>query len=377
MPSEVEKRHRSASNDKKSTSPSRGALKTRERILEKKLGYEYLGNWIDREGNGNIEEDLLRLFLESRGYGDDLITKALRRLDKAAGATNKSIYDCNREVYGLLRYGVKVKPGVSDNTETVWLIDWEHPEKNNFAIAEELTVAATDPKAHTKRPDIVLYVNGMALGVLELKRSTVSVTEGIRQNLDNQKKLFIEHFFATIQIVMAGNDTEGMRYGTIQTPEKYYLTWKEPSSVKNTLDRHLLQMCEKARFLEIIHDFIVFDAGTKKLCRHNQYFGVHAARKRARSREGGIIWHTQGSGKSLTMVWLAKWMRENITDARVLTITDRTELDDQIEKVFKGVNENIYRTTSGADLITKIDATAPWLLCSLVHKFGARGWESC
>src|SRR5439155_6755338 len=187
-----------------------------------------------------------------------------------------------------------------------------------------------------------------------------------------QKKIFIEHFFSTIQLVMAGNDTEGLRYGVIQTPEKYYLTWKEDSKVENPLDRALLQLCAKNRFLEIVHDFIVFDAGTKKLCRHNQYFGVRAAQTHVRRREGGIIWHTQGSGKSLTMVWLAKWIRENVKDARVLIITDRTELDEQIEKVFKGVAENIHRTKSGADLIARLNATAPWLLCSLIHKFGGK-----
>ena len=176
-----------------------------------------------------------------------------------------------------------------------------------------MTVTAADAKAHGKRPDVVLYVNGIALGVLELKRSTVSVAEGIRQNLDNQKKVFIEHFFSTMQLVMAGNDTEGLRYGTIQTPEKYYLTWKEDerrSRIRWT--GRCIQLCGKARFLELIHDFIVFDAGVKKLCRHNQYFGVRAAQEHVKRREGGIIWHTQGSGKSLTMVWLAKWIREHV-----------------------------------------------------------------
>ena len=200
---------------------------------------------------------------------------------------------------------MKVKPEAGENTQTVWLIDWKNPEKNDFAIAEEVTVRGADAKANTKRPDVVLYVNGIALGVLELKRSTVSVAEGIRQNLDNQKPIFIEHFFSTIQLVMAGNDTEGMRYGSIQTQEKYYLAWKEDSPIENLLDRQLTQMCGKARFLELVHYFIVFDAGKKKLCRHNQYFGVRAAQDFVRRREGGIIWHTQGSGKSLTMVWLA------------------------------------------------------------------------
>src|SRR5439155_2243896 len=178
--------------------------------------------------------------------------------------------------------------------------------------------------------------------------------------------------FSTIQLIMAGNDTEGLRYGSIETKEKYYLTWKEESPVESLLDRALTQLCRKARFLELVHDFIVFDAGVKKLCRHNQYFGVRAAQPFVKQREGGIIWHTQGSGKSLVLVWLAKWIRENVTDPRVLIVTDRTELDEQIEKIFKGVNEGIYRTKSGADLIAQLNATKPWLLCSLIHKFGGK-----
>jgi len=349
--------------------------KTQQRVValfRGTLGYDYLGDWTDREGNRNIEEELLRAYLKKRGYDESLIGRALHLLDKAAGDTSKSLYDRNKAVYELLRYGVKVKPGVGENTVDVWLIDWKHPEKNHFAIAEEVTVPAADAKAHGKRPDVVLYVNGIALGVLELKRSTISVAEGIRQNLDNQKKVFIEHFFSTIQWLMAGNDTEGLRYGSIQTPEKYYLTWKEDSPAENPLDRSLIQICDKARFLELTHDFIVFDAGIKKLCRHHQYFGVRAAQEHVKRREGGIIWHTQGSGKSLVMVWLAKWIREHVTDARVLIITDRTELDEQIEKIFNGVNETIYRTRSGADLIATLNATTPWLVCSLVHKFGGK-----
>jgi len=239
-----------------------------------------------------------------------------------------------------------------------------------------VTVKAADAQAHTKRPDVVLYVNGIALGVLELKRSIVSVGEGIRQNLDNQEKIFIQPFFTTVQLVMAGNDTEGLRYGVIETLEKYYLTWKEDSGgeavSENLLDRHLTQLCEKGRLLEVVHNFIVFDGGVKKVCRHNQYFGVRAAQAYVKRREGGIIWHTQGSGKSLIMVWLTKWIRENVKDARVLIITDRTELDEQIEKIYKGVNEDIYRTTTGQDLINKLNATTPWLICSLIHKFAGK-----
>ncbi len=326
-----------------------------------------------------MEPGLLRAFLVKQGYDDALITRALHVVQRGAADQSKSPYDRNREVYDLLRYGVKVRPDVGEQTQTVWLIDWNNPDANDFAVAEEVTVPGLDAKAYTKRPDIVLYVNGVALGVLELKRSTVSVAEGIRQNLDNQKPMFIQHFFSTVQLVMAGNDTEGLRYGRIQTSEKYYLSWKENDGQTlgslSLLDRALSQMCRKGRFLELIHDFIAFDAGTKKLCRPNQYFDVLAAQEYAQRREGGIIWHTQGSGKSLTMVWLARWLRENITDARVLIITDRTELDEQIESVFQGVGEQIYRTKSGTDLVEKLNDPSPSLLCSLIHKFGGKDAE--
>jgi len=352
--------------------------KTQERVVrlfQDTLGYRYLGNWIDRDGNSNMEPKLLRNWLERRGYDNGIISRAMYQLDKIANDTSKTLYERNRDVYEALRYGVKLNPEVGVNKETVWLVDWQHPENNDFAIAEEVTIPAKDSKGNTKRPDIVLYVNGIALGVLELKRSTVAVSEGIRQNLDNQKKEFIEHFFSTQQLVMAGNDTQGLRYGTIQTPEKYYLTWKEDDSEENPLNRHLAQLCRKDRFLEVIHDFMVFDSGVKKVCRHNQYFGVKAAQRFVKRREGGIIWHTQGSGKSLTMVWLAKWIREKAHDARILIITDRTELDEQIEKVFYGVSEEIYRTKSGADLVRVLNNTTPWLVCSLIHKFGSRRRE--
>lgn len=347
------------------------------KLFRDTLGYDYLGNWIDRaettgHPNRNIEEAYLRPFLERQGHAPALITRALQHLTKIATDQSRSLYDTNRAVYDLLRYGVKVKADIGEQTQTVELIDWKNPEANHFAIAEEVAVKPADDKAFGKRPDVVIYVNGIALGVLELKRSTVSVAEGIRQNLDNQKPVFIQPFFTTMQMIMAGNDTEGLRYSTIETPEKYWLAWKEESEVQNPLDRALIQLCAKPQFLELIHDFLVFDAGVKKTCRQNQYFGVKAAQDRIRRREGGIIWHTQGSGKSLTMVWLAKWIRENVPDSRVLVITDRTELDDQIERVFNGVNEEILRTKSGADLIARLNDTAPWLLCSLIHKFGGK-----
>ena len=347
---------------------------TQRRVVEffrDALGYAYLGDWRDRPGNASVEKGLLADFLKHRGHNGNIVNKALRELDKAAAlGGSKTLYDANREVYGLLRYGLKVQASKGKQHITVWLIDWQNPAANQFAIAEEVSVTGKS----AKRPDLVLYVNGIAFGVLELKRSTVAVAEGIRQNLDSQKKEFIRPFFTTVQLLMAGNETEGLRYGVIETPEKHWLRWKEadarPDAGETPLLREIGQLCSKERLLEIVHDFMVFDAGAKKTCRHNQYFGVRAAQERVRRREGGILWHTQGSGKSLTMVWLAKWIRENVTNGRVLIVTDRTELDEQIEQVFKGVSEKIHRTQNGANLVQALGTGQEWLMCSLIQKFG-------
>jgi type I restriction enzyme, R subunit len=346
--------------------------KAQERVVKvfvEELGYSYLGNWSDLDDNADVEVDLLRDWLAARGVAPALIDKSLRSLTATRTFSGgKNLYTVNRETYGLLRYGVNVSPGHGQQKVNVPLIDWSDPAANDFAIAEEVAI-----EGHfDKRPDIVLYVNGIALGVIELKRSTVSVAEGIRQNLDNQKKEFIRTFFSTVQLLIAGNDSEGVRYGTVGTPERHWATWRDETAIENPLDRGLHQLCAPDRLLEIVHDFIVFDKGIKKICRHNQYFAVKAASRRIPGGNGGIIWHTQGSGKSLTMVWLAKWIRETQKDARVVIVTDRTELDEQIEGVFLGVKEKIYRATSGGDLVAKLNEKTPWLLCSLVHKFGGR-----
>jgi type I restriction enzyme R subunit len=350
---------------------------TQNRIVQlfrEQLQYNYLGHWENREGNSNIEEDELRTYLQGTGkYSAELITKAIFALKKEAAInTNDDLYTANKEVYSMLRYGTSKKVDAIKRPEHVDFIDWANPLNNHFAIAQEVTIKG----AKDRRPDIVLYINGIAIGVLELKKASVSVSEGIRQNLSNQLHLFNKSFFTTIQLVMAGNDSNGLYYGTTKTEEKYFLKWKEDNNVYHPeeilLDKHILQFCRKERLLEIIHDFVIFDFGTKKLCRPNQYFGIKEAQQYIARNEGGIIWHTQGSGKSLTMVWLAKWILENLPNARLLIVTDRTELDEQIEGVFIGVGETIKKTTSGADLVSILNNTSPRLVCSLVHKFGGK-----
>jgi len=346
---------------------------TQDRVIalfRDELGYRYLGNFSDRPGNSNIELDLLEAFLARNGYAPEQINAATQKLLTEANNHGRSLYANNQAVYGLLRYGVAVKTDASKPTETVHLIDWNEPGKNDFAIAEEVTLRGN----LTRRPDLVLYVNGIAVGVLELKNSRVSIGEGIRQSLSNQLPEFNAWFFSTVQYIFAGNDSEGMRYGTIGTPEKYFLKWKEDEEddSRYKLDKYLLKMCQKVRFLELLYDFVLFDGGVKKLPRPHQYFGIKAAQEHVRRHKGGIIWHTQGSGKSIVMVLLAKWILENNPHARVVVVTDRDELDKQIERVFTEAGEAITRTTSGRDLMRRLGQATPRLLCSLVHKFGRR-----
>lgn len=368
--------------------------KTQNRVInffQTKLRYSYIGSLKDRE-NHNIDTEKLMKWLTDHGYSATIAIRAVEDLTKAAANLQEGLYAANREVYQLLKYGAKVKESADDTETTVYFIDWETPGENLFDIAEEVTVVANNEK----RPDLVIYLNGIAVAVIELKKSTVSVSNGIRQNLTNQREMFIQPFFTTMQFCMAGNDTEGLRYGTIKTPEKYYLEWKQDgfteypeersemdvhieeicATIPNKLDSALFAMFYKARFLNLIHNFLIFDKGQKKVCRYNQYYGIMRAQKRLATGKGGIIWHTQGSGKSLTMIWLSKWLLSNIPTARVLIVTDRDELDEQIEKNYKGVSETIVRTKSGADLISRLNSHEDRLLCSLIHKFGKRGGEA-
>ena len=295
----------------------------------------------------------------------------------AADPTGITLYQANLRVYKLLRYGGEVQVAAGRPHDTVHLIDWEHPEANDFALAEEVTLKG----GYERRPDVVLYVNGLAVAVIELKRSSVEIADGVHQLITNQEEIFNLPFFVTAQLLLAGSDSQGLRYGTATTREEFFVEWKAPPLPDGALvpagahlDRPLADVCAKARLLDLIRNFVIFDNGRKKVPRQHQFAGVKAAQERIRRREGGVIWHTQGSGKSILMVLLAKWLLEHDPSARILIVTDRDELDKQIEGVMKnagvvGADAASPRITNRAEFVAKLGAAAPRLLCALIHKF--------
>lgn len=352
--------------------------------FQEELGYTYLGNWQYAKGanvnnmgvaNSPILNDEVRSFLKEQGRTKMQIEDVLVKLkDKARLGDSKmsSLIQCNTDLYDTLIMGIKSQPSPEENHEDVMFFDFDHPQNNHFAIAEE--VSYIDPLlGKNKRPDIVVYVNGIALAVIELKRSLVNYEEGIKQHLSNERD-FIPSFFTTTQFTIASNDDVEFRYGTIGTPLPFWCKWKrDTNKVGDTItEKEAYRLFfDKENFMFFFHYGVLNDGGIKKVLRPHQIYAIKAAAKRMPQKESGVIWHSQGSGKSLTMVALASYIQKNFSNPRVVVITDRKELDLQLAGTFVKGGNKLHHAESCSDLLDTLNKGDEWLICSLIHKFGA------
>lgn len=359
-------------------------------LFHEVIGYDYLGNLQYAKGagvnssgeeNSPFLENEMRNFLSSRFlsngeriYTDAQLDEAARQVrnaillpDKRAGA----LVDCNTSVYSLMIHGIKAKPSPDENERDVMFFDFDNPQCNRFAIAEEVSYIDRLTGSNS-RPDLVVYVNGFAIAVIELKRSIVSIDEAIKQQLSNQCDL-IPSFFTTTQFAVVASDTNGFRYATINTPKDFWCSYKRDTNQTGiTLsDRDsFVDFFNKQQIIDFLRYGVLTDGGIKKVMRPHQFHALEASIPRLRKKESGVIWHSQGSGKSLTMIWLAAYIRANFEDPRVLVITDRTELDMQIKANFNHAGDKVHHATSQHDLLETLKGGTEWLICSLIHKFG-------
>lgn len=364
-----------------------------------KLGYKY----ISEEENKNLRNNILTDVIFK-----DILAKKLNEINSyeykgekykfSASTIGQAIKDLNEDlvtglistnekIYDLLTLGKSYQENMVDGTKRsfdIKYIDFEHPENNDFYVTEEFSVLRMNGKDYA-RPDIVLFVNGIPLAVIECKDASVPIIQAISQNIRNQKSEYVPQLFKFIQIVMAANKNE-TKYATCGTPDKFWSTWNEQYVEKqNELlnkivigrqvtkqDRDIISLFEKERFLELIKDFIIFEAGKKKICRYQQYFAVKAMLERIKQdKKGGVVWHTQGSGKSITMVYITKKLMEDkeIQNPQVVIVTDRVDLDKQIHKTFNRIGVEAARATTGNNLTELIKNEKIRVITTVVNKF--------
>lgn len=268
-------------------------------------------------------------------------------------------------------------------------IDWERPENNLFHVTEEFAVESQD-KLHNARPDIVLFINGIPFAVIECKAPHISVEQAVEQMIRNQQADYIPQLFKYAQIVMATNKNV-VKYATAGTPKKFWSVWKEQDTefldsrlaqlvadrAPTEQDRNIISLFSRERLMELTRYFVLFDANVKKICRYQQYFAIReiiktiAQKDSKGNRQSGVIWHTQGSGKSLTMVMLAKYilMELAVCNPRVVIVTDRKELDGQIAATFAHTRLNPARATSGRHLVELVTNGKADVITTIINKF--------
>jgi type I restriction enzyme R subunit len=369
--------------------------------LLKSMGYIY----ISREENvalrnNHLSEVVLKEILlsqlqkinsfEYKGITYKFSAKNISRaVEELNVPLNDGLITANQKITDKLILGTSYDEELSDGNKksfSLRYIDFNNLDNNVFHVSEEYSVnrIITTESEKTRRPDLVLFINGIPFAVIELKKSSVNTEQGISQMLRNQGFNEIPHLFKYVQLTLAGNNFNP-KYATTNTPAKFYAIWEEQHGnaelnqlITNRtickLDQSVFSLFSKSRVLELIYSFIIFDKRVKKVARYQQYFAIKKILNKIEhintngSRAGGLIWHTQGSGKSLTMVMLTKLLIKKIANSRIIVVTDRKDLDSQIHETFQNSEVSAQRAGSGHDLIEKLHANTT-IITTLIHKF--------
>ena len=367
------------------------------------MGYTYISPADCDKQRGSRYHVLLR----------DILRGQLRRLNRYAyaGAENEfsaanieramedldepltdGLVRTSEKIYDALLLGKSYPETVGDGkmlSFNLRYIDWDNPQNNVFHVTEEFAVDSRD-RQHNARPDIVLFINGIPFAVIECKAPHIPVEEAVGQMIRNQQAAYIPHLFKFAQLVVATNKN-AVKYATVGTPKKFWSVWKEqdadwlqarldaliPDRMPTEQDRNIISLFSPERVFELIRYFILFDANVKKVCRYQQFFAVREIMKTIAesdehgNRQSGVIWHTQGSGKSLTMVMLAKTILMELKDChpRVVIVTDRKELDAQIAATFAHTRLTPARATSRRHLVELVNSARADVITSIINKF--------
>ncbi len=374
------------------------------RDLLMELGYNYISvEQCEKERKGNLYNVILKDVLKTQLKKMNSYYYCGERKEFSEESINRAVDDINEpmadnlivsseKIYNALMLG-KSYPETQEDGRTqefnMKYIDWGDISNNVFHVTDEFTVHSSD-RLHDTRPDLVLFVNGIPFAVIECKGPTVSVEQGVEQMIRNQKNEYTPQLFKYAQIVVSTNKNT-FRYATTGTSKKYWSEWREEEEewrdgilekcVRNRSvtkqDRDIVSLFSPDRLMEITRYFIVFDANFKKVCRHQQFFAIRSIIKTVNkddeygNHQSGVIWHTQGSGKSLTMVMLAKYilMEMYSFNPKVIIVTDRKDLDNQITKTFAHTRLVPHKATSGKHLVNLIQSNKADVITTIINKF--------
>ena len=366
--------------------------------LLKNMGYVYISPEEMPQYRSNTRQVVLKEVLlkqlqklndfEYKGTQYPFSAKNIARaVDDLDVSLNEGLMTANQKISDQLLLGNSYSEELTDGVKksfSLHYIDYKNPENNLFHVTEEFVVDRVTQQEQTKtrRPDLVLFINGIPFGVIELKRASRDTSEGISQMLRNQDTHEIPNLFKYVQITLAGNN-HSPQYGTTGTAKKFYAVWKEKDvdltkvvkgRTASPLDKTVYALFSKERVIELLHSFIIFDGRVKKIARYQQFFAIEKIVKRISKldksgrRKGGLIWHTQGSGKSLTMVMLAKVIKRSIVGSKIIVVTDRKDLDKQIHDTFNSSEVKAVRARSGRDLVALLQSGKS-VVTTLIHKF--------